>query len=238
MLASEGLGVSGALTLERATTLMQGYYASEFLYISAICFSKLSILVLFYTVVAVHRMHRRLMLAFGTFVMVWSIASLLVIAFQCELPRPWDVRTLRCFNMVRMAHISSDTIVWILTSTASVLDCILHSRHVYRSFHHHALRESGCLPTDPSVAQDCGRGLFRASRSRRRSLARPPGLALSNHLTRRSRISIMATRSSSSVTCVSSRLHCMRSIHGPVLQKLGRWSAQDAIAKDAGISYG
>jgi hypothetical protein len=104
MLASEGLGVSGVLSLERATTLMQGYYASGFLYISAICFSKLSLLILFYTVVAVHRMHRRLMVAFGTFVVVWSIASLLVIAFQCELPRPWDMITLRCLNMVSMAH--------------------------------------------------------------------------------------------------------------------------------------
>jgi hypothetical protein len=105
MLASAGLGVSGVLSIERATALMQGYYASGFLYISAICFSKLSLLILFYTVVAVHRMHRRLMLSFGTFVVVWSLASLFVIAFQCELPRPWDMTTLHCFNMVRMAHI-------------------------------------------------------------------------------------------------------------------------------------
>ncbi|KAH8722992.1 hypothetical protein GQ44DRAFT_621643 [Phaeosphaeriaceae sp. PMI808] len=98
ILASEGLGVQGILTVERANSLMKGYYASEFLYILSICFSKLSLLVLFYTIVAVQRVHRRLVVGFGGFVLVWSIASLIVVAFQCELPRPWEIMTLRCFN--------------------------------------------------------------------------------------------------------------------------------------------
>ncbi|KAF2825164.1 hypothetical protein CC86DRAFT_352416 [Ophiobolus disseminans] len=98
VLASEGLGGLGLLTLERADTLMKGYYASEFLYIASLCFSKLSLLVLFYTVVAGQRLPRRLVLGFGTFIFVWSVGSLLVVAFQCELPRPWETMTLRCFN--------------------------------------------------------------------------------------------------------------------------------------------
>jgi len=101
ILASEGLGVLGLLTIERADILMKGYYASEFNYISSICFSKLSLLVFFYTIVTRQRIHRRLILGFGTFTAVWSVGSLFVIAFQCELPRPWEMMTLRCFNTVR-----------------------------------------------------------------------------------------------------------------------------------------
>jgi hypothetical protein len=90
---------------------MKGYYASEFLYISSICFSKLSLLVLFYNVVAVRRMHRRLMFGFGTFIVIWSMTSLVVVAFQCELPRPWEMMSLRCFNTVRAVH------RWVLNNT-------------------------------------------------------------------------------------------------------------------------
>ncbi|KAH7397389.1 hypothetical protein BKA66DRAFT_408537 [Pyrenochaeta sp. MPI-SDFR-AT-0127] len=98
ILASEGLGIFGYLTIERADILMKGYYASEFLYISAICCAKLSLLVLFHNIVAVQRMHRRLVLCFGMFIFAWSLSSLLAVAFQCQLPRPWEIMTLRCFN--------------------------------------------------------------------------------------------------------------------------------------------
>ncbi|CAO2647581.1 Nn.00g085030.m01.CDS01 [Neocucurbitaria sp. VM-36] len=98
ILASEGLGDFGFLTLERADSLMKGYYASEFLYISAICFAKLSLLVIFYNIVVVQRLQRRCVLGFGIVIFVWTIASLLAVAFQCEFPRPWETMTLRCFN--------------------------------------------------------------------------------------------------------------------------------------------
>jgi hypothetical protein len=79
---------------------MKGYYASEFLYISSICFSKLSVLVVLYTVVAAQRTYRRLVLGFGAFISAWSVVSIIVVAFQCQLPRPWEMMTLRCFNTV------------------------------------------------------------------------------------------------------------------------------------------
>jgi hypothetical protein len=79
---------------------MKGYYTSEFLYISSICFSKLPLLVLFYTVVSAQRTHRRVVLGFGFFIVAWSIASIVAVAFQCELPRPWEIMTLQCFNTV------------------------------------------------------------------------------------------------------------------------------------------
>jgi hypothetical protein len=83
---------------------MKGYYASEFFYVSSICFSKLSLLVLFYNIVASQRMLRRLVLGVGAFILTWSATSLLAIAFQCQLPRPWELMTLRCFNTVGHAH--------------------------------------------------------------------------------------------------------------------------------------
>jgi hypothetical protein len=78
---------------------MKGYYASELLYIPSLCFSKLSVLVLFYNVVVL-RTHRFFILGFGICIFTWSVASVAVAAFQCELPRPWEMMTLRCFNTV------------------------------------------------------------------------------------------------------------------------------------------
>ncbi len=78
---------------------MKGYYASELLYVFSLCFSKLSVLVLFYNVVVL-RTHRLFILGFGSSIFAWSVASITAIAFQCELPRPWELMTLRCFNTV------------------------------------------------------------------------------------------------------------------------------------------
>ncbi|KAH7074235.1 hypothetical protein FB567DRAFT_553707 [Paraphoma chrysanthemicola] len=98
VLANKGLGVFGLLTVKRADILMKGYYASDFLYVTSICFSKLSLLALLYNVVAAQRLYRRMILGFGAFVFLWGLTSVLVVAFQCELPRPWEMMTLRCFN--------------------------------------------------------------------------------------------------------------------------------------------
>ncbi|KAF3037065.1 hypothetical protein E8E12_002586 [Didymella heteroderae] len=97
LLTSKGFGVLGFLTVDRANTIMKGYYASELLYISSLCFSKMSILVLFYNVVVL-RTHRLLVLSFGICVSIWSLASVAAAAFQCSLPQPWEMMTLRCFN--------------------------------------------------------------------------------------------------------------------------------------------
>lgn len=99
MLTSKGFGVLDFLTVERANTIMKGYYASELLYISSLCFSKLSVFVLFYNVVVL-RTHRFFILGFGICIFTWSVASVSAAAFQCELPRPWEMMTLRCFNTV------------------------------------------------------------------------------------------------------------------------------------------
>jgi hypothetical protein len=100
ILATKGLGISGPTTDERLNILMKGYYASEFLYISSLCFSKLTLLVLFHVIVAGQRTLRRLVLGFGALISIWTIASIAAVALQCQLPRPWEMMTLRCFNTV------------------------------------------------------------------------------------------------------------------------------------------
>lgn len=99
LLTSKGFGAVGFLSVDKADAIMKAYYASELLYISSLCFSKLSILVLFYNVVVL-RTHRMFVMSFGVCIFVWSLASLAVVAFQCSFPRPWEMMTLRCFNTV------------------------------------------------------------------------------------------------------------------------------------------
>ncbi|KAL1801315.1 hypothetical protein ACET3X_001657 [Alternaria dauci] len=94
----EGLGTAGPLTLDQTDLLMRGYYASEIFYIAAIGFAKLSILVLFYNIVILQRIIRRIVMAFGILVSAWTIASVTATAFQCELPQPWDITSPRCSN--------------------------------------------------------------------------------------------------------------------------------------------
>ncbi|KAG9187526.1 hypothetical protein G6011_05397 [Alternaria panax] len=98
VLSFKSLGTVNPSSLDQTDLLMKGYYASEILYMAAIGFTKLSILVLFYNVVMMQRIIRRIVIAFGILILVWTIASVVTIAFQCELPRPWDMGSLQCSN--------------------------------------------------------------------------------------------------------------------------------------------
>jgi hypothetical protein len=84
---------------------MKGYYASDFLYISALGFAKLSLVTYFYRIVH-HRSQRRMVFGLGIFILVWSCASLAAVAFQCKLPTPWAMMTLDCYNTVSIGILS------------------------------------------------------------------------------------------------------------------------------------
>jgi hypothetical protein len=107
ILASDGLGVFGPLTVRRANHIMKGYYASNFLYIAALGFAKLALVTFFYHIHKVQQTHRRFVLGFGVFILVWTLASLVAVAFQCGLPRPWEVLTLHCYHSVSGYRISN-----------------------------------------------------------------------------------------------------------------------------------
>jgi hypothetical protein len=194
------MGLRALYTVERGSILMKGYYASELLYISSICFSKLSILVLFYNIVASQRMHRRLVLSVGVFSLSWSAASLLAVAFQCELPRPWELMTLRCFNTVRNTHrpIGQDMGT---NCPARLLDNLLHRRHVIRNLHHHAIGKPRRLSRCACRAQGSNRGMLCASRSGPCCFITPLDLALSDHTPRRSRVRLVGACNHHSGAC-------------------------------------
>jgi len=99
LLASQGLG-DDSLRIEQIHFLMKGYYVSSFMYIAAIGSVKLSVLVIFYNILAIQRWARRIVIATGVFVLAWSVASILAIAFQCKMPQPWKMDHSRCSNMV------------------------------------------------------------------------------------------------------------------------------------------
>ena len=99
ILARKGLGVHGTLTIGRANDLMKGYYTSDFFYITSLCFAKLALVAYFYSLV-VQRAQRRLVLGLGLLICVWTTCSLAAVAFRCELPRPWEIFTLKCYNIV------------------------------------------------------------------------------------------------------------------------------------------
>ena len=90
----------GELTKSQADIQMKAHYASDFLYVLSICFPKLALISFFHGVV-VQRAERRITQIFGIFVIAWTLASLAAVAFQCSLPRPWEMMTLRCYNKVR-----------------------------------------------------------------------------------------------------------------------------------------
>ena len=106
ILASDGLGVLGVLTLRRADAIQKGYYASDFLYVLTLGFAKLSLVSFFYSVHH-QRGQRRAVLAIGIFIIAWTLASLAAVAFQCGLPKPWEVLTLHCYNLVCLFLCSS-----------------------------------------------------------------------------------------------------------------------------------
>ena len=100
ILTASGRAFSFSLTFSQADILSKGYYTSELFYISGVCFPKLSILVLFFNIVASRQFLRRMVLALGIFISTWTLVALVTIAFQCELPRPWKTTSSHCLNFV------------------------------------------------------------------------------------------------------------------------------------------
>lgn len=185
ILTSKGFGVLDVLTIERATTIMKGYYASEILYISSLCFSKLSILVLFYNVVVL-RTHRIFVFSFGLCIFAWAVASATAAAFQCDMPRPWEMMTLRCFNTVSVAQISESATS--LTASANLLGCVLRNRYIHRAIYCHALYRPGCTSKSTHVKKACCCGLLRAPFTCSRSCSRPSCILLPGDATRKPRV--------------------------------------------------
>ncbi|KAI4234235.1 MAG: hypothetical protein LQ349_003911 [Xanthoria aureola] len=72
-------------------------YASNLLFIVNLCLAKVSVLQMLRTITPV-KLHVRMVLGVGLFILLWSLASEFVAAFQCSMPRPWQVTGNRCLD--------------------------------------------------------------------------------------------------------------------------------------------
>lgn len=78
----------------------QSVYATDFLYITTLFFSKSSVLVLLRALTPV-RNHQILTYAVAGVLGLWAISGLFTVGFQCSTPQKWAIVTGECINQVR-----------------------------------------------------------------------------------------------------------------------------------------
>src|SRR5277367_2564939 len=87
--------------LTGVVSLQQSLYAASMLYIAAICAAKCS---MFLLIARLTRNKNYILTCLASIVLtvVWGIAALFVVAFQCRLPTPWNTTTQHaCPHLVR-----------------------------------------------------------------------------------------------------------------------------------------
>jgi hypothetical protein len=75
-------------------------FISTILFVLALSISKCSIL-LFLHHLAGTTLQRLGVMTIGIVVLVWTLAVMAGIVFECEMPRPWEIWTGKCIPMVR-----------------------------------------------------------------------------------------------------------------------------------------
>ncbi|KAJ9656469.1 hypothetical protein H2198_004928 [Neophaeococcomyces mojaviensis] len=90
--ASNGLGQhQDALSEASYDIYAKSYYHGNILFVAALLFSKMSTIFLL-TRLAPKPKIRRTCQAVGALFTIWALGSILGLALQCQLPRPWDYR--------------------------------------------------------------------------------------------------------------------------------------------------
>jgi hypothetical protein len=75
-------------------------FVSTILFVLALSISKCSIL-LFLHQVADSTLQRVGIMTIGVVVLMWTLAVMTGIVFECEMPWPWEIWTGKCIPMVR-----------------------------------------------------------------------------------------------------------------------------------------
>jgi hypothetical protein len=75
-------------------------YASTLLFVLALSISKCSVL-LFLHQAANNMLQRLCVMIVSVLVLIWTLAIMTGIVFECEMPRPWEIWTGKCIPMVR-----------------------------------------------------------------------------------------------------------------------------------------
>ncbi|KAL9010554.1 MAG: hypothetical protein Q9173_004521 [Seirophora scorigena] len=98
MQTSNGLGQhQAALSASQLDNFDKFGYASNLLFIINLCFAKLSVVQMLRTITPI-KLHVRIVLGTGAFVVLWSFASELASAFQCKPPNTWKVTGNQCID--------------------------------------------------------------------------------------------------------------------------------------------
>ncbi|KAL2273679.1 hypothetical protein FJTKL_04137 [Diaporthe vaccinii] len=96
--AQNGLGKrESSLSESDLIAFEKGVYATGFLYITTLFFSKSSVLVLLRALTPV-RNHQLLTYAVAGVLGLWAISGLFTVGFQCSTPQKWAVVTGHCIN--------------------------------------------------------------------------------------------------------------------------------------------
>jgi hypothetical protein len=108
-------------------TVPKYFYSSEILLIASLAFAKASVTLL----IAVINLQRNVSLACYVLlgvVALWAVTGIFALAFQCDLPRPWDSDPGRCIN--QQALLVFIGIMNILTDVAIILLSFFLMRNV------------------------------------------------------------------------------------------------------------
>jgi len=90
--ASNGLGQHlGSLSEASYEIYARNFYYGNILFVATLLLSKISTIFLLTRLTPNHNI-RRICQAVGAIFAIWALASILSLAFQCQLPRPWDYR--------------------------------------------------------------------------------------------------------------------------------------------------
>lgn len=78
---------------------VKGEYAATILLVVSLGFSKLAIVAFVYNLTP-SKLHRKINLGIGILASLWLLCSVLVAAFQCHMPHPWDRTLDQCIDRV------------------------------------------------------------------------------------------------------------------------------------------
>ncbi|KAH8672586.1 hypothetical protein BGZ60DRAFT_429912 [Tricladium varicosporioides] len=96
--ASNGLGSPEDYTSpDRLDIAQKALFAAELCFIASLCLSKLSAIAFLRHLTPDSR-YMRMCLWYGIFTTLWSVIALVVIAFQCNLPKVWLILGDKCIN--------------------------------------------------------------------------------------------------------------------------------------------
>jgi hypothetical protein len=79
-------------------------FVSTILFVLALSISKCSVLLFLYHL-AQSTLSRVGVVTTGVLVLLWTIAVLAVMVFQCEMPTPWDIWTGKCIPLVSLEYL-------------------------------------------------------------------------------------------------------------------------------------